>query len=83
MCVWFVNSVSARELLGFLFVLRCGRNVESTGKRPGSLIRASAGPAMESHVKCKLHVKDSTEQDPMTHTVLCTLEADEFQVILG
>lgn len=37
--MWFVNSVSSRELLGFLFVLRCGRNVESTGRRPGSLIR--------------------------------------------
>lgn len=59
--MWFVNPVSSRELLGFPFVLRCGRNVESTGRRPGSLIGASAGPAMDSHVTCKLHVKDNKQ----------------------
>lgn len=73
--MWFVNPVSSRELLGFPFVLRCGRNVEPTGRRPGSLTGASASPAMDSHVTCKRHVKDSKEQDPLTHTVLCTLSS--------
>lgn len=81
MCV-VCKSSFLQKRLGFLFVLRCGRNVESTGRRPGNLTGASAGLAMDSHVTCKLQVKDSKEQDPMTHTALCTL-ADEFQVILG
>lgn len=70
--VGFLSPASPRGLMGYPFVLRCDGNLESTGRKFGSLTRVSSGSATDSHVTPSTQVEETRSGMHDSH---CTLRS--------